>query len=159
MNRKRLGRSGIVVTDICMGTMTFGLQADEKTSFAIMDRALEAGIDFFDTAEMYPVPPSAEKFGVTEQIVGKWLKEQKRGEISAPYNSSPMAIEPIAMDSHSISSMPPGKPCHYSLPPETLSSKLGVRSPAGRLFTGHRLSGSRSTTSFSRCGRRAPASR
>ena len=81
MNRKRLGRSGIVVTDICMGTMTFGLQADEPTSFAIMDRALEAGIDFFDTAEMYPVPPSAEKFGITEQIVGRWLKGQNRGEI------------------------------------------------------------------------------
>jgi aryl-alcohol dehydrogenase-like predicted oxidoreductase len=81
MNRKRIGRTGIVVTDICMGTMTFGLQSDEKTSFAIMDRALDAGIDFFDTAEMYPVPPSAELFGVTEQIVGKWLKGQKRGEI------------------------------------------------------------------------------
>jgi len=81
MNRKRLGRSGIVVTDICMGTMTFGLQADEKTSFDIMNRAIEAGIDFFDTAEMYPVPPSAEKFGVTEQIVGRWLKTQNRGEV------------------------------------------------------------------------------
>lgn len=78
MNRKRLGRSGIVVTDICMGTMTFGLQADEKTSFAIMDRAVEAGIDFFDTAEMYPVPPSAEKFGITEEVVGRWLKTQNR---------------------------------------------------------------------------------
>jgi aryl-alcohol dehydrogenase-like predicted oxidoreductase len=81
MKRNRLGRTGIVVTDICMGTMTFGLQADEETSFEIMDRALEAGIDFFDTAELYPVPPSAELFGVTEQIVGKWLKRQKRGEI------------------------------------------------------------------------------
>lgn len=64
-----------------MGTMTFGLQADEKTSFAIMDRALDAGIDFFDTAEMYPVPPSAEKFGITEEIVGRWLKGRRRGEI------------------------------------------------------------------------------
>lgn len=81
MERRRLGRSGIVVTDICMGTMTFGLQADEATSFAIMDRACEAGIDFFDTAEMYPVPPSAELFGVTEQIVGRWLKGKTRGEI------------------------------------------------------------------------------
>lgn len=81
MKRKRLGRSGIVVTDICMGTMTFGLQADEKTSFAIMDRAVDAGIDFFDTAEMYPVPPSAEKFGITEEIVGRWLKGRPRGEI------------------------------------------------------------------------------
>lgn len=81
MERRRLGRSAIVVTDICMGTMTFGLQADEPTSFAIMDRAREAGIDFFDTAEMYPVPPSAERFGVTEQIVGRWLKGKTRGEI------------------------------------------------------------------------------
>ena len=81
MNRKRLGRSGIVVTDICMGTMTFGLQADEKTSFAIMDRAVEAGIDFFDTAEMYPVPPSADKFGITEEIVGRWLKTVDREKL------------------------------------------------------------------------------
>jgi len=81
MTRRRIGQSGIVVTDICMGTMTFGLQADERTSFAIMDRAIEAGIDFFDTAEMYPVPPSAEKFGITEEIVGRWLKTQKREEI------------------------------------------------------------------------------
>ncbi len=81
MERRRLGRSGIVVTDICMGTMTFGLQADEATSFAIMDRAYEAGIDFLDAAEVYPVPPSAERFGVTEQIVGRWLKTKKRGEV------------------------------------------------------------------------------
>lgn len=64
-----------------MGTMTFGLQSDEKTSFAIMDRAVDAGIDFFDTAEMYPVPPSAEKFGITEEIVGRWLKGKPRGEL------------------------------------------------------------------------------
>jgi aryl-alcohol dehydrogenase-like predicted oxidoreductase len=74
MKRNRLGRSGLVVTDLCLGTMTFGLQADEATSFAIMDRAMEAGIDFFDTAEMYPVPPSAKRFGVTEEIVGRWMK-------------------------------------------------------------------------------------
>lgn len=81
MERRRLGRSGIVVTDICMGTMTFGLQADEKTSFAIMNRAVEAGIDFFDTAEIYPVPPSAELAGDTEKIVGRWLQTQKREQI------------------------------------------------------------------------------
>ncbi|MBL9116177.1 MAG: aldo/keto reductase [Verrucomicrobiaceae bacterium] len=81
MTRRRLGRSGIVVTDICMGTMTFGLQADEKASFAMMNRAVEAGIDFFDTAEMYPVPPSAARFGITEEIVGRWLKTQQREQI------------------------------------------------------------------------------
>lgn len=76
MKRNRLGKSGLVVTDICLGTMTFGLQADEATSFAMMDRAVEAGLDFFDTAEMYPVPPSAELFGVTEEVVGRWLKSR-----------------------------------------------------------------------------------
>lgn len=64
-----------------MGTMTFGLQSDEKTSFAIMDRAYEAGIDFYDTAEIYPVPPSAELAGDTEEIVGRWLKTKKREEV------------------------------------------------------------------------------
>ena len=74
MRRNRLGRSGIVVSDICLGTMTFGNQADEATAFAIMDRAVEAGVDFFDTAEMYPVPPDARYIGATETIVGRWLK-------------------------------------------------------------------------------------
>jgi aryl-alcohol dehydrogenase-like predicted oxidoreductase len=81
MERRRLGRSGLVVTDLCMGTMTFGLQADEAESFAIMDRAYDAGIDFFDAAEMYPVPPSAERFGITEQIVGRWLKTKPRDQV------------------------------------------------------------------------------
>jgi len=60
MEKRRLGRSGIVVSEICLGTMTFGSQLDERESFAIMDHAHEAGIDFFDTAEIYPVPPKAE---------------------------------------------------------------------------------------------------
>jgi aryl-alcohol dehydrogenase-like predicted oxidoreductase len=78
MQRRRLGRSGLVVSELCLGTMTFGLQADEKESFAIMDAASEAGIDFFDTAEIYPVPPSAALVGVTEEIVGRWLKTKPR---------------------------------------------------------------------------------
>ena len=80
MKRNRLGRSGLVVTELCLGTMTFGLQADEAVSRAIMDRAAEAGIDFFDTAELYPVPPSGERFGITEEIVGRWLKAKPRGQ-------------------------------------------------------------------------------
>ena len=78
MNRRRLGKSAITVSDICLGTMTFGEQADEPTSFAIMDRAYEAGVNFFDIAEIYPVPPSKEKFGITETIVGKWLRDKPR---------------------------------------------------------------------------------
>jgi aryl-alcohol dehydrogenase-like predicted oxidoreductase len=80
MKRNRLGKSGLVVTDICMGTMTFGLQSQEAAAFAMMDRAVEAGIDFMDTAEMYPVPPSAEKFGITEEIVGRWMKARGNRE-------------------------------------------------------------------------------
>lgn len=78
MKGNRLGRSGIVVSDICMGTMTFGTSADEKMSFEILDRSFEAGIDFFDTAENYPVPPSAEYAGRTEEIVGRWMKTKPR---------------------------------------------------------------------------------
>ncbi len=78
MERRRLGNSPITVTDICMGTMTFGTQCDEQLSFRIMDRAFDAGIDFFDAAELYPVPPSKELFGVTEEIVGRWLRTKPR---------------------------------------------------------------------------------
>ncbi|MCA9126796.1 MAG: aldo/keto reductase [Planctomycetales bacterium] len=81
MQRRRIGESGISVTDICMGTMTFGSQCDEALSHRIMDCALDAGIDFFDAAEMYPVPPTAEKFGKTEEIVGTWLKHKPREQI------------------------------------------------------------------------------
>ena len=81
MERRRLGGSGIAVTDICMGTMTFGCQCDEKLSFEIMDRAYDAGIDFFDAAEVYPVPPDEKTFGLTEEIVGKWMKTKPRESI------------------------------------------------------------------------------
>ncbi|MGZ0657136.1 aldo/keto reductase [Coraliomargarita sp. W4R53] len=81
MEKRRLGRSGIVVSEICLGTMTFGSQLDERESFAIMDAAYEAGIDFFDTAEIYPVPPKAEWVNRTEEIVGKWLQGKDRDSI------------------------------------------------------------------------------
>ncbi len=78
MKRNRLGSSGVVVSDICMGTMTFGSQCDEATSQAICDRAWEAGVDFFDTAEVYPVPPKRETVGLTEEFFGRWLKNKPR---------------------------------------------------------------------------------
>ena len=81
MKRKRLGKSAVVVSDICMGTMTFGNQADEKTSFRIMDMAYEAGVDFYDTAEMYPVPPDIKYAGLTEDIVGRWIKTRERDKL------------------------------------------------------------------------------
>jgi aryl-alcohol dehydrogenase-like predicted oxidoreductase len=81
MKKRRLGKSSLVVSDICMGTMTFGSQADEKESFRMMDMAFDAGIDFYDTAEMYPVPPDKKYQGVTEEIVGRWMKTKPRDEI------------------------------------------------------------------------------
>jgi aryl-alcohol dehydrogenase-like predicted oxidoreductase len=74
MKIRRMGRTGLKVTEVCLGTMTFGHQCDEPTSFAIMDRAADHGVNFFDTADVYPVPPSPDTAGRTEEIVGAWLQ-------------------------------------------------------------------------------------
>ncbi len=74
MDRRGLGRTGIRVPSLCLGTMTFGLQSDEATSFAILDRAFEAGVDFFDTADVYPLGAGASQAGLTEEIIGRWLE-------------------------------------------------------------------------------------
>jgi len=82
MEYRYIGRSGLRVSPICMGTMTFGTQTpDEKTAFAIMDKAYDAGVNFFDTAELYPVPPSGKLAGLTEEIVGRWLKTKPRESV------------------------------------------------------------------------------
>jgi aryl-alcohol dehydrogenase-like predicted oxidoreductase len=81
MKRRRLGRSGLVVSEICLGTMTFGNQADERTSIAILDRAFDAGVDFLDVAEIYPVPPDAKYVGRSEEICGKWLTDRRRDSV------------------------------------------------------------------------------
>ncbi len=81
MQHRRLGTSAIVVSAICMGTMTFGSQADEATALRVLDRSFDAGIDFYDTAETYPVPPDVKWAGRTEDIVGKWLKTKPRDAI------------------------------------------------------------------------------
>ena len=81
MKKRRLGKSSMVVSEIGLGTMTFGSTCDEATSFKIMDKAYAAGVDFFDTAEVYPVPPDEKYVHKTEEIVGKWLKGKKRDSI------------------------------------------------------------------------------
>jgi aryl-alcohol dehydrogenase-like predicted oxidoreductase len=73
MNLTRLGRSDLHVTPICLGTMTFGEQVDEALAHALLDRSLERGVNFLDTAEMYAVPARAETYGATETIIGNWL--------------------------------------------------------------------------------------
>jgi aryl-alcohol dehydrogenase-like predicted oxidoreductase len=77
MNIKQLGRTGLKVSEICLGTMTFGNQADEAAAFAIMDVADAAGVTFFDTADVYPLGGTLESVGRTEDIVGRWLLERQ----------------------------------------------------------------------------------
>ena len=81
MKRRRLGTTGLTVSEICIGTMTFGSMADEATSHRILDKAFDAGVDFLDTAEIYPVPPQADWAGRTESIVGKWLEGRPRDSV------------------------------------------------------------------------------
>lgn len=81
MKKRRLGKTGMVVSEICMGTMTFGSSCNEDEAFRILDRAYDAGIDFYDTAELYPVPPQKSWVHRTEEIFGKWLKTKPRDGI------------------------------------------------------------------------------
>jgi len=81
MNYRYIGTSGLRVSPICMGTMSFGTWSDEKESFRILDKAYERGINFYDTAEVYPVPPTGELAGLTETIFGKWVKTKNRDSL------------------------------------------------------------------------------
>jgi aryl-alcohol dehydrogenase-like predicted oxidoreductase len=77
MQIRRLGGTGLKVSEICLGTMTFGHQCDEPTAVAILNKAAGAGVNFVDTADVYPVPPTPETAGRTEEIVGKWLQRRR----------------------------------------------------------------------------------
>lgn len=77
MQYKRLGRTDLKVSSIGLGTMTWGVQNTQAEGFEQMDYALEQGINFFDTAEMYAIPPSTESYGTTETIIGNWFTERK----------------------------------------------------------------------------------
>lgn len=76
MEMRTLGRSGIRVSLICLGTMTWGEQNTEAEAFEQMDYAVERGINFFDTAELYAVPARAETYGLTETYIGNWMKSR-----------------------------------------------------------------------------------
>nr|WP_069263359.1 aldo/keto reductase [Paraburkholderia nodosa] len=74
MQYRKLGATGLTVARLCLGTMTFGAQTDEATSRAILDGAADKGVDFIDTADIYP---SSEQVGLAEAIVGRWLKGRR----------------------------------------------------------------------------------
>ena len=113
MQSRRLGQSAIHVSDLCMGTMTFGSQTGEAEAFRILDRCFDEGISFYDTAEGYPVPPDIKWVGRTEEIVGRWLKTKNRDaiilatKVSGPSHvwfKSPCRGGMTALDRHNIRS-------------------------------------------------------
>lgn len=81
MDTTKLGHTDITVSKVCLGTMTFGDQNTQDEAHAQLDYALAQGINFIDTAEMYPVPPKAETYTRTETMIGPWLKRQDRSKI------------------------------------------------------------------------------
>ena len=80
MKFTKLGNTEISVSKICLGTMTWGEQNTEEEAFDQMNFAVEKGINFFDTAELYSVPPKKETFGNTEKIIGNWLTQKGNRE-------------------------------------------------------------------------------
>ena len=78
MNYKKLGNTDLDVSTICLGTMTWGEQNTQDEAFEQMDFALSNGVNFWDTAELYAVPPRKETYGDTEEIIGNWFKKTKK---------------------------------------------------------------------------------
>jgi 1-deoxyxylulose-5-phosphate synthase len=94
MKTKHMGRTGLKVSEVCLGTMTFGLQCDEPTSVAIMDTALEHGVDFFDTSDAYPLGGNLGTIGRTEEIIGRWLKGRREKIVLATKCFAPTGTAP-----------------------------------------------------------------
>ena len=94
MRHVRLGRTGLTVSRLCLGTMTFGLQCDEATSRVILDRAAAGGITFLDAADVYPVGGGFQTAGRTEEIVGRWLEGRRHEFIVATKCGGAMSERP-----------------------------------------------------------------
>ena len=95
MDHARLGRTGLQVSRLCLGTMTFGLQSDESTAVAILDRAAEGGIDFLDTSDAYPLGGDLSTRGITEEILGRWLQGKRDRFIAATKRFAPTGPAPF----------------------------------------------------------------
>ena len=94
MRHVRLGRTGLSVSRLCLGTMTFGLQCDEPASVAILERAAAGGITFLDTADVYPVGGTFETVGRTEEILGRWLRGRRGDFVVATKCAGAMSAKP-----------------------------------------------------------------
>jgi 1-deoxyxylulose-5-phosphate synthase len=95
MEHVRLGRSGLQVSRLCLGTMTFGLQSDEATAIAVMDRAAEGGVDFLDSSDAYPLGGDLASRGHTEEIIGRWLHGKRDRFIVATKCFAPTGPAPF----------------------------------------------------------------
>src|SRR5688500_18439460 len=91
MEYRTLGRTGLWVSEVCLGTMTFGNQTMEPEAFEIMDAAAQAGVNFIDTADVYPLGGSLETVGRTEEIVGNWLRGKRDQYVLATKSYGPTA--------------------------------------------------------------------
>tara|TARA_B100000700_G_C15024730_1_gene847557 strand:+ start:88 stop:1146 length:1059 start_codon:yes stop_codon:yes gene_type:complete len=100
LKKNNLGKTEIMVSEICLGTMTWGQQNNEKEAHDQLSYASERGINFIDTAEMYAVPPKKETYGLTEKYIGTWLKNQDRSKI--------ILATKIAGRTSNVPSGPPG---------------------------------------------------
>ena len=94
MQFTKLGRTGVLVSRLCLGTATFGKQADEGVARQILDKAADAGINFIDTANFYPMGAEPGQFGSTEEITGRWLKGKRDRFIVATKAGAPMGPSP-----------------------------------------------------------------
>jgi len=94
MRHVRLGRTGLQVSRLCLGTMTFGLQCDEPVSVAILDRAAAGGITFLDAADVYPLGGSLDTAGRTEEILGRWLQGRRHDFVIATKCAGVMGARP-----------------------------------------------------------------
>ncbi len=119
MEYRRLGKSGVLVSPLCLGTMNFGWQTDEKESFAIMDKALELGVQFFDTADVYGWNTHK---GSTEEIIGRWLAQgggRRESIVLATKVYNPMEREGVRTepnrDGRSLSALKIIRHCEASL--------------------------------------------
>jgi len=100
VKKNNLGKTDIMVSEICLGTMTWGQQNSKSEAHSQLDLAIERGINFIDTAEMYAVPPKKETYGLTEKYIGTWLKNQDREKI--------IVATKVAGRTSNIPSGPPG---------------------------------------------------
>jgi len=97
LQHTKLGRTGLTVSRLCLGTMTFGLQCDEDTSDAILHRAFDAGVTFIDTADVYPLGGGLDTVGRTEEIIGRWLPGRRDDVVIATKCFGPMGPNPWDM--------------------------------------------------------------